>query len=76
MAPATLSQPRGGRLRGIEAEPFDVLYTRSTQRARRGGPCRALLKTASRHDPEFSPEVEAAWRDSLAVGIDYIRSGH
>jgi hypothetical protein len=33
-----------------------------------------LVETARQHDPEFSPEIEAAWRDTLAVGIDYMRS--
>jgi hypothetical protein len=33
-----------------------------------------LVATARQHDPEFSPEIEAAWRETLAVGIDYMRS--
>ncbi len=33
-----------------------------------------LVETARQHDREFSPEVEAAWRETLAVGIDYMRS--
>ena len=33
-----------------------------------------LLDTARRHDPEFSPEIEAAWRATLAVGIAYMTS--
>lgn len=33
-----------------------------------------LVATARSHDPEFTPEVEAAWRSTLAVGIDYLRS--
>ena len=35
-----------------------------------------LLKAASTHDPAFSPEVEAAWRETLAVGIRYLGSRH
>jgi hemoglobin-like flavoprotein len=35
-----------------------------------------LVKAASRHDPEFSPAIEAAWRDTLAVGIRYLSSRH
>jgi hemoglobin-like flavoprotein len=35
-----------------------------------------LLKAASTHDPDFSPEVEAAWRETLAVGIRYLGSRH
>ena len=34
----------------------------------------ALLETAKIHDPDFSPEVEAAWRETLAPGIDFMRS--
>ena len=34
----------------------------------------SLLETAKRYDPEFTPEIEAAWRDTLAAGIDYMRS--
>jgi hypothetical protein len=33
-----------------------------------------LVETARRHDKEFSPEVEDAWRKTLAVGIEYMRS--
>jgi len=33
-----------------------------------------LVDTARRHDPEFSPEIEAAWRATLAPGIEYMRS--
>jgi hypothetical protein len=28
----------------------------------------------SRHDPEYSREIETAWRETLAVGIEYLRS--
>lgn len=33
-----------------------------------------LLQAARKHDPQFSPEIEAAWRETLAVGIEYLRS--
>lgn len=35
-----------------------------------------LLKAAAAHDPAFSPEVESAWRETLAVGIRYLSSRH
>jgi hypothetical protein len=33
-----------------------------------------LIETASRHDPQFTPEIEAAWRATLAVGITYMKA--
>jgi hemoglobin-like flavoprotein len=33
-----------------------------------------LVEAAGKHDPEFSSEIEGAWRETLAVGIDYFRS--
>jgi hemoglobin-like flavoprotein len=33
-----------------------------------------LVDTARRHDPLFSAELEAAWRTTLAVGIEFLRS--
>lgn len=33
-----------------------------------------LLKAARDHDPQFSPEIEAAWRHTLAPGIERLRS--
>ena len=33
-----------------------------------------LLQAARGNDPQFSPEIEAAWRKTLAAGIDYMRS--
>jgi hypothetical protein len=33
-----------------------------------------LLEAARRHDPLFTPETEAAWRETLAVGIALMRS--
>jgi hemoglobin-like flavoprotein len=35
-----------------------------------------LLQAAERHDPEFSPLVEEAWRSTLRPGIEYMRSRH
>jgi hemoglobin-like flavoprotein len=35
-----------------------------------------LLRAVSRHDPEYSRDIEAAWRETLAVGIEYLRSRH
>jgi hypothetical protein len=35
---------------------------------------RCLLGAARKHDREFSPEIETAWRETLAVGIEYLRS--
>lgn len=32
-----------------------------------------LVETARAHDPEFSPEVESAWRDTLTAGAHYMR---
>lgn len=34
----------------------------------------ALIETVGRYDPDYSPEVETAWRDTLAGGIEYMRS--
>ena len=33
-----------------------------------------LIEAVRTHDPQFSGEVEAAWRETLAVGIDYMRA--
>jgi hemoglobin-like flavoprotein len=33
-----------------------------------------LLRAVSRHDREYSREIELAWRETLAVGIEYLRS--
>lgn len=35
-----------------------------------------LLAAAREHDPQFSPEVETGWRETLAVGIEFLRSRH
>lgn len=35
-----------------------------------------LLRAVARNDPEYSREIEAAWRETLAVGIEYLRSRH
>jgi hypothetical protein len=33
-----------------------------------------LIQAARGHDPQFTSEIEAAWRTTLAVGIEYMRS--
>lgn len=33
-----------------------------------------LLDTAGRFDPEFSPGIQDAWRETLTAGIDYMRA--
>jgi hemoglobin-like flavoprotein len=33
-----------------------------------------LVEAARQHDKEFSPEIEDAWRKTMAVGIEYMRS--
>jgi len=33
-----------------------------------------LLEAASKHDPQFSSEIAASWRQTLAVGIEHMRS--
>jgi hemoglobin-like flavoprotein len=33
-----------------------------------------LIQAARRHDHLFSPELEQAWRKTLGVGIEYMRS--
>jgi len=33
-----------------------------------------LVEAVRKHDTEFSPEIEDAWRDTLAVAIEYMRS--
>jgi hemoglobin-like flavoprotein len=33
-----------------------------------------LLAAARKHDPEFAPETEGAWRRSLAPGIERLKS--
>lgn len=35
-----------------------------------------LVQAARKHDPQFSPEVEAAWRKTLQLGIEHMRSGY
>jgi hemoglobin-like flavoprotein len=32
-----------------------------------------LVETARAHDPQFGPEIERAWRETLAFGADYLR---
>lgn len=33
-----------------------------------------LIDTARHHDPQFTPEIEAAWRATLTVGIAYMKA--
>jgi hemoglobin-like flavoprotein len=33
-----------------------------------------LIEAVRTHDPQFSGEVEAAWRETLAFGVDYMRA--
>jgi hemoglobin-like flavoprotein len=33
-----------------------------------------LIEAGCKHDPSFSPEVEEAWRETLAVGIALMRT--
>jgi hemoglobin-like flavoprotein len=35
-----------------------------------------LIEAVSEYDPQFSPEVERAWRETLTVGIDYMRGAY
>ena len=32
-----------------------------------------LVVTVRTHDPQFTPAVEAAWRETMGFGIDYMR---
>jgi hemoglobin-like flavoprotein len=34
----------------------------------------SLVETARTHDPEFTDASETAWRETLAAGIEYMRS--
>lgn len=33
-----------------------------------------LIEAAARHDPEYSPEIAAAWRSALAEGVAFMRA--
>jgi hemoglobin-like flavoprotein len=33
-----------------------------------------LIASARECDPDFTPEIETAWRETLSVGIEYMRS--
>lgn len=35
-----------------------------------------LIETVRRHDDQFSPAVEAAWRETMGSGIAYMRARH
>jgi hemoglobin-like flavoprotein len=34
-----------------------------------------VVHAAKAHDPQFSPDVEQAWRETLQPGIEYMRAG-
>ena len=34
-----------------------------------------LIEAIKRHDPDFGPQVERAWRTALAPGVDFVRRG-
>ena len=34
---------------------------------------RCLVETARAHDPQWADDVAAAWRETLAVGVEYMR---
>ncbi|WP_237057321.1 globin [Microbulbifer sediminum] len=36
----------------------------------------ALLHTVARHDPQFSGEIDGAWRRAIQPGIDLIRNAY
>ena len=36
----------------------------------------SLMQTVSEHDPEFSPDVDRAWRSTIDSGIRYMQSAH
>lgn len=36
----------------------------------------ALMKTVRRHDPEYTADLESAWREVLTPGIDVIRGAY
>jgi hemoglobin-like flavoprotein len=36
----------------------------------------SLMQTVRDHDPEFTPEIERAWRTAIASGIQYMQSAH
>ncbi len=36
----------------------------------------ALMKTVRRHDPEYTKDLETAWREVLKPGIDLIRGAY
>jgi hemoglobin-like flavoprotein len=33
-----------------------------------------LIESAALHDPEYSPEIEAAWRSALSAGVAFMRA--
>ena len=67
-----------------DAVPEPNLLTRVAERHGRGdlriptemyGPfVEALLDNVRHFDPQFAPDVEAAWRTTIAAGVEYMRS--
>lgn len=35
-----------------------------------------LIESVKRHDPKFDQTLEAAWRDVISKGVDYIKDGY
>jgi len=36
----------------------------------------SLMKTVAEFDPQFTPELEAQWRESLKPSLDHIKAGY
>ncbi|KPV41922.1 hypothetical protein AN478_00010 [Thiohalorhabdus denitrificans] len=36
----------------------------------------SMLEAVRRHDPELDAELEAAWREVLTQGVDFVRAGY
>ena len=36
----------------------------------------ALMTTVRKHDPEYTPDLDRAWRDALGPGIEIIRGAY
>lgn len=34
----------------------------------------SLMQTVNQHDPEFTPDVDRAWRVTIAAGIEYMQA--
>jgi hemoglobin-like flavoprotein len=35
-----------------------------------------LIAAARHHDPQFAPQIEEAWRQTLGVGIEFLRAAY